>query len=176
MEGYKTWANSPNARISEEARAFLARLTTTAQPITYSLSNDGLGTLHELHIPKNVVLVAVAGAAASGNPPPHVAKEREAMSKLWMIENAERRYKEKNPAYGSLEELVEAQFLPKEALNSANYKFELTITADGFSILAVPIEYGKSGKLSFFLDQTGLVRGADHGGNPASASDPRVDY
>lgn len=175
-ESYKTWANDPNARITEEARAFLARLTATPQPITYSLSNDGFGKLHELHVPKNVLLVSVAGLATMANPPATVTKEREAMSTMWTIANAERQYKEKNKSsYGSVEELMAAEFLPKEALNSVNYKFEVMVTADGYSITAVPVEYGKSGKLSLFLDQTGTTRGADHGGSPGSASDPPIN-
>lgn len=175
-DSYKTWANDPNTRISEEARAFLARLTATPQPITYSLANDGFGTLHELHVPKSVLLVSVAGLATMANPPAIVGKEREATTTLWSIANAERRYKEKNATYGSLEELAAGEFMEKTALNSQNYKFEVTITADGYSITAVPIEYGKSGKLSFFLDQTGTTRAADHGGNPANASDPPFNY
>ena len=60
-ETYRTWANNPNAQISDEARTFLTRVTTTApQPITYSLSNDGLGALHELHVPKSFLLLTVA--------------------------------------------------------------------------------------------------------------------
>jgi hypothetical protein len=177
MESYKVWANGPNARITDEARAYFARLMGTAQPITYSLSNDGFGTLHELHVPKSVVLLSVAGLASTANPPAIVSNEREAISTLWTIANAERQFKEKNKsAYGSLEELTTAEFLSKEALNSQNYKFEIVITADGYSITAVPVEYGKSGKLSYFMDQTGIIRGADHGGNPASASDPPLGY
>ena len=175
-ESYKTWANDPNTRMSEEARAFLARLTALPQPLSYSLSNDGFGTLHELHVPKSVLLVSVAGLAAMANPPAIVGKEREATSTLWSIANAERRYKEKNATYGSLEELAAGEFMEKTALNSQNYKFEVLVTAEGYAITAVPIEYGKSGKLSFFLDQTGTTRAADHGGNPASASDPPFNY
>jgi len=177
MEGFKTWANNPNARISDEARAFFARLNATSQPITYSLSNDGLGAVHELHIPKNILLFAVTTVAASENPPPTVVNERSATSTLWIIANAEREYKEKhNTSYASLEELIAASALNKDALENANYKFDFMITADGYTVSAVPTEYGKTGKLSFFLDQNGLVRGADHGGGPANASDPQVNY
>jgi len=176
-ESYKAWANSPSTRITDEARAFFARLPAAAQPITYSLSNDGFGTLHELHVPKSVLLLSVAGIASTANPPPMVTKEREAIGTLWTIANAERRYKEKNKSgYASLEELMTAEFLPKEMLNSRSYKFEIEITADGYAISAVPVEYGKSGKMSYFMDQTGVIHGADHGGSPASASDPPVGY
>jgi hypothetical protein len=177
MESYKTWANSPTARISDEARAFVTRVTATAQPITYSLSNDGLGTLHELHVPKSIVLLATTNAASSENPPETVKNERAAMTTLWSISNAEREFKEKNKSgFASFDELIAAELFTKERLDTAHYKFEMTVIADGFTVSAVPVEYGKSGKLSFYLDQTGLIRGADHGGGPASASDPAVTY
>jgi hypothetical protein len=177
VESYKAWANNPNARITDEARAFLTHLTTTPQAITYSLTNDGLGTLHELHLPKNAVLLAVTAAAASGNPPPTAINERATISTLWTIANAEREYKEKNnTGYASLEELVAAEVLSKEALENVNYKLDFMITADGYTVSAVPVEYGKTGKLSFFLNQTGVVRGADHAGGPAGESDPPAAY
>lgn len=176
MESYKTWVNSPEARIRDEARAFFAHLAATPQPVTYSLSNDGLGTLHELHIPKSVLLVAIAGTAAQGNPPQTVTSERVAMSALWNISHTEQTYNEKNSRYGSLDELIAESMLGKDVLRNSDYKFEFTMTADGFTVTAVPTEYGKTGKLSFYLDQTGVVRGADHAGAPASVSDPPVFY
>lgn len=177
VEGYKTWANNPNARISEEARMFFTHLTAAdAQPITYALSNDGLGMLHELHIPKTVLLLAVGAAAATENPPKHVANERAAMRALWTISAVETEYKAKHSTYGSLEELLAAKMIEKDLLESPNYKFEFTATPDGFTVSAVPTEYGKTGKLSFFLDQMGQIRGGDHAGAPASASDPPVGY
>jgi len=176
MEGYKAWAENPNSRISDEARAFFTHFTSTPQPITYSLSNDGLGTLHELHIPKNVLLLIAGVAAANDNPPPTVANEREAMSTLWRVSYTETMYKQKNSTYASLEDLVAADMINKELFENSNYKFEFAITADGYTISAVPAEYGKTGKLSFFIDQTGVARGADRAGAPANASDPIVNY
>jgi hypothetical protein len=41
-----------------------------AQPITYSLSNEGFGPLHELHVPKNLVLLYIAAVASTVNNPP----------------------------------------------------------------------------------------------------------
>ncbi|HEU4433714.1 MAG TPA: DUF3352 domain-containing protein [Pyrinomonadaceae bacterium] len=63
MENYRTWAQQPNAQISEPTRAFLAKFSVVPQPITYSLSNEGFGPLHELHVPKNLVLLMVAAAS-----------------------------------------------------------------------------------------------------------------
>jgi hypothetical protein len=175
MESYKTWANNPNIYISDEARAFFTRLAATAQPITYALSNDGFGTLHELHIPKNIVLLAVASASTSETPPETVKNERQAMSMMWTIASTEQMYKmTKGSSYGSLEQLIEAKYLPKERLDNSGYKFELTLAGEGFQISAVPVEYGKTGKLSYFMDQTHTLRGADHGGAAANASDPPI--
>jgi len=35
----------------------------------------------------------------------------------------------------------------------------------------VPVEYGKTGKLSFFVDESKVLRGGDHGGGPATVAD-----
>jgi hypothetical protein len=71
MEGYRTWVQQPPSVIDEQTRAFLTRLTIVPQPITYSLSNEGFGPVHELHLPKNLVLMFIAGAsgaAGTGQP------------------------------------------------------------------------------------------------------------
>ena len=52
MESYRTWVQQPSTRVSDQTRAILTRLTEVAQPITYSLSNEGIGPLHELHLPE----------------------------------------------------------------------------------------------------------------------------
>ena len=35
----------------------------------------------------------------------------------------------------------------------------------------MPIEYGKTGKMSFFVDESGVLRGADNGGGAATVAD-----
>ena len=46
--------------------------------------------------------------------------------------------------------------------------------ADTFWLSASPLEYGKSGRRSFFLDSSGVLRGADKQGGVAVATDPRI--
>ena len=46
--------------------------------------------------------------------------------------------------------------------------------AETFFLVSSPKEYGKSGKRSFFLDSSGVLRGADKQGAPATTADPRV--
>lgn len=176
-DSYRSWANSPSARISDEARALLTRVSTNPQPVSYSLSNDGMGPLHELHVPKSLVVTAIAGIASTENPPATVKNERSAMSALWSIWSAQRAYKEGKTGYASLEELLSANLISTDMLERSGYKFEIRLVPDGFEISAVPVEYGRTGKLSFFMTQEkALIRGADHGGGPASASDPHISY
>src|SRR4029077_4354051 len=46
--------------------------------------------------------------------------------------------------------------------------------AAGFALAATPVEYGKGGRRSFFLDSTGTLRGADKKGAVATANDSPV--
>jgi hypothetical protein len=43
-----------------------------------------------------------------------------------------------------------------------------------FELAATPIEYGKTGRRSFFLDSGGILRGADKQGAVATPADPRM--
>jgi hypothetical protein len=175
-ERFKVWANSPNAHLSDEARALVTRFTTISQPVTYSLSNDGLGYLHELHVPRNLISLLAATIASSENPPPTVNNERMAMGIMWTIASAQHTYKAQHGAgYASIEQLIEAKLMSRDTIAASGYKFELVMTAEGYEVTAVPVEYGKTGKLSLFIDQTGIIRGADRAGAPASGSDPPIN-
>jgi hypothetical protein len=46
--------------------------------------------------------------------------------------------------------------------------------AETFSLASSPKEYGKTGRRSFFLDSSGILRGADKQGGVATSSDPRI--
>jgi hypothetical protein len=46
--------------------------------------------------------------------------------------------------------------------------------SDGFQLAATPIQYGKDGEKSFYLDATGKLRGGDKGGAVATADDPVI--
>lgn len=74
-----------------------------------------------------------------------------------------------NNTYADLPTLVTAGLLPKdiEAPLSTGYRFHLTLAKDAKSWTAgaEPVRYGRTGRLSFLLDQTGL-RSADVGGKP----------
>lgn len=69
MESYRTWVQQPNPAVDDQLRQMLSRLTIVPQPVTYSLSNEGFGPLHELHLPKNLVLMFITSVAGSSRPP-----------------------------------------------------------------------------------------------------------
>jgi hypothetical protein len=176
MESYRIWAELPSTRVSEQTRAFLMRASSMAQPITYSLSNEGLGPLHEVHIPKNLVLMAVAGISGESNPPQTLQNERIAIGVMYSILYAEFEYKKQkgNGSFGTLEQLIDAELVSKEPLERSGYKFELTVTGDRFEVSAVPVEYGKGGTLSLFIDNTRVLRAADRNGASATVADPPI--
>ncbi|HEX8772033.1 MAG TPA: hypothetical protein VF735_00420 [Pyrinomonadaceae bacterium] len=75
--------------------------------------------------------------------------------------------------FGNLQALINAGLVPKdlESTESTGYRFHVTLSADAksFTAGAEPARYNRTGRLSFFLDKTG-VRSADNGGKPLSPS------
>ena len=163
--------------VADPSKAYLMQLASApSQPITYSLSNEGLGPLHEIHVPKNLVLMAVSGISGGLNPTPERQSELRAMTVMFMIPDAQEAYKEKTGSYGTMDQLLENKNLSKEMFEGVGYKFELFVTGDKYQAFGVPIEYGKNGKMSYFIDQTRTLRGADHNGGSANSSDPPVSF
>jgi hypothetical protein len=176
MEGYHEEIRKQAATIDPEMRDFLLGLNPTASALTYALSNDGLGTQHEIHLPKNLILTTVAGiSSATKNPPPEM-NEGIAIGILQMIAGTEKTYESTagKGKYGTLDELAQQKLLTKDFMEKYGYNFEVTVSGDQFQAVAIPKEYGKTGKRSFFVDKSGVVRGDDHGGAPATAADKPV--
>ena len=71
--------------------------------------------------------------------------------------------------FGNMAELIAAGFVPKdlEGTESTGYRFQIFRSADGKSWYATaePAQYGRTGRLSFYLDASG-VRSGDVGGKP----------
>lgn len=78
-----------------------------------------------------------------------------------------------NGLYGDLQALIAAGLIPKdlESTESTGYRFHITLSADAksFTARAEPAHYGRTGRLSFFLDRTG-IRSGDTGGKPLNPS------
>jgi hypothetical protein len=71
--------------------------------------------------------------------------------------------------FGNLAELITAGLIPKdiESTESTGYRFQINKSADAKTWFATaePVQYGRTGRLSFYLDSTG-VRSGDTGGKP----------
>ncbi|MCU1267313.1 MAG: hypothetical protein JWM21_3631 [Acidobacteria bacterium] len=74
-----------------------------------------------------------------------------------------------NGVFGDLPALIAAGLIPKdvEGTESTGYHFRLTVGKDAktYTVAAEPAQYGRTGRLSFFMDHTG-VRSGDNGGKP----------
>jgi len=74
-------------------------------------------------------------------------------------------------AYASLEQLQQLPnpFLPNKQIVERGDGYLFTVKAqgaDGFVASATPERYGETGRMTFLIDQTGVLRGADIGGQP----------
>ncbi len=74
-----------------------------------------------------------------------------------------------NGQFGNMAELVSGGLIPKdiEGIETTGYRFQVIRSADGKSWYATaePAQYGRTGRLSFYLDASG-VRSGDNGGKP----------
>ncbi|HEU4711875.1 MAG TPA: hypothetical protein VFS76_09935 [Pyrinomonadaceae bacterium] len=74
-----------------------------------------------------------------------------------------------NGQFGNLAELVAGGLVPKdiEGVETTGYRFQINRAPDGKSWYATaePAQYGRTGRLSFYLDAAG-VRNGDVGGKP----------
>lgn len=74
-----------------------------------------------------------------------------------------------NGMFGDLATLIAAGLLPKdlEGTETTGYRFHVNVASGGktWSAAAEPAQYGRTGRLSFFLDPSG-VRSNDRGGKP----------
>jgi hypothetical protein len=74
-----------------------------------------------------------------------------------------------NGLYADMSALIAAGLLPRdlEGTESTGYRFRITLAKDAksFTVDASPAQYGRTGRLSFFMDQSG-IRSSDVGGRP----------
>lgn len=77
--------------------------------------------------------------------------------------------------YASLAELVDAGFLPNDPSEARMSQFFIEASENTFACYSVPTDYPASGRMSYFIDQTGKLRGSDRRGGRASVSDPVIE-
>jgi hypothetical protein len=99
-----------------------------------------------------------------------VAHEQDAEDMLKRIQAAEIAYSvQRNGIVGDLNALVDAGFVPRDILGSATTGYRFTVTvgegAKSYVARAEPERYGRTGRLSFYMDANGIQR-KDAGGKP----------
>jgi hypothetical protein len=100
--------------------------------------------------------------------------EEEAESMLLRIQAAQIAYSlQHSGSYGDLNALVNAGYIPQDILGTetTGYRFGVNVSSDAksFTARAEPERYGRTGRLSFFLDKSGIQK-KDVGGKPLSPS------
>lgn len=112
------------------------------------------------------------------------ANEAAAIRSLRIIQDAEQTYHATRGQgrYGTLADLQHDRLISADLASGmkSGYRFKLEVIAAGpndlpeFEAVAVPKDYPMSGIRSFFVDQTGVIRGEDRQGLEANRSTPPV--
>jgi hypothetical protein len=84
-----------------------------------------------------------------------------------------------NGVFADLATLINVGLMPKdiEGTESTGYHFHMQLAPDAKSYTAgaEPARYGKTGRLSFFIDHAGTLKSADTGGKPLTVDALRKD-
>ena len=128
------------------------------------------------------VILSVAGNTTGQGVP---VNEKFATHALQTIHAAEMTFSSTAGAgnFGSLQQLRNEGFIDVVLGTGEKYGYRFSLTTSPFmpgqsfarfELSAVPLRYGKSGKRSFYIDQSGTVHGEDHNGEPATVKDPVI--
>lgn len=129
------------------------------------------------------LLIAGCNASRSSNdnkfeqvPQVIAANEMAAIARLRSIATAEMALQfEGDGKYATLDELVAKGAMSDPSQGKlTGYRFEVKVKPGGFEATAVPVTPKVSGKRSFYVDESRIMRGADKGGAPATVSDPAL--
>lgn len=134
-------------------------------------------------IPFLFSLVLAFGSEAFANSP--AQNERFVIRSLRTISSAQATYAAStgNGNYGTLQNLGQAALIDSILAEGLKYGYiyetgrvlHTGTTPASFYAAARPVKYRKTGRKSFFIDESGVIRGADRGGAAATVNDPIVD-
>jgi len=107
------------------------------------------------------------------------ANEGSSIYSLRMISEAEARYYDQFQKYASLEELASEGMLEpalgRGVRNGYKFSVEVKTLEPGFEAFSVPVTYQSTGRRSFYMDETAVIRVADNRGGPSSKLDQPLD-
>ena len=106
------------------------------------------------------------------------ANEGSAIYALRKISTAETVYQSTRDTYGTLDQLAADGLIDPELASGARhgYRFKITVStpdsrAMAFDAVGVPVAYPSSGRRSFLIDETGVIRVADNRGEDPTRFD-----
>jgi hypothetical protein len=165
---------SVSDRYDEEAKQFLAQFDFDPEPVTYAATSDVAGPLYELRIPKSLLIKILAEMSVDEMRTRGPRNETAAKRFLNMLNESEKQYRAEHGRFGTLEEVGEkagGEKVFRRFFDMVGYKLEFTLSGDRYTATATPVEYGRGGRISFYTDNSGVIRGGDHGGRPATVAD-----
>ena len=128
-----------------------------------------------------IVPIAIIAAIAipNFNAARRAAYEGSAIYSLREIHAAEATYQSRHENFGTLDDLASENLIrPDLASGTRNgYKFKIEMSQDGadglagFAATGVPANYPNTGRRSFYVDETGVIRAADSQGGKATKLD-----
>ena len=124
-----------------------------------------------------LVLIGVIYYFATAQGRLMAANEVLAISHLQSILREESNQRVGGKSYISLNELGKSDgSIPQAGQVVNGYRFDVRIKGDGerFEAIAVPAEYDRTGRQSFYGDETGKIRAADKRGAECNSNDPEL--
>lgn len=135
-----------------------------------------------LAIPFIFALLFAFCSEASAYPP--AQNERFAIRSLRNLHSAQITYFSTtgNGNYGTFQNLIQAELIGSALATGLKYGYSFQIvttartstTPAAFYVSARPLGYRKTGKRSFYIDEAGVLRGADKNGAAATVADPEI--
>ena len=112
------------------------------------------------------------------------ANEGSAMQSMREISVAESTYQSTHAAYGTFDQLVAGHLIKGDLATGTRhgYRFTVEISTAGspnqpaFHAVGMPVQYPNSGRRSFFIDESGVIRAADSQGAEATEFDPPLGF
>jgi len=137
------------------------------------LSITSLGTVIPVSL---VAAIAIPNLLAARR----AANEGSALHTLRMISSAELAYQSSFQKYGTLEELAANNLIDPKLTSGTKNGYNFTVVLDdanpeGFEVIGVPMSYGNSGRRSFYVDETFVMRASDKSGGPSSKLDTPLE-
>ena len=75
-----------------------------------------------------------------------------------------------NGLYGDFNALIQAGMFSNDVIDAklSGYQFGIALAKDAksYTVSAQPVRHGQTGKLSYWMDQSGAIKSADNGGKP----------